>query len=184
MDRTWTLILPLLLHLPAPALGHKEPNLKHDTLLLSPQGVRVTVDYVVPAGDEARTLRRIFDQDHSGELSAGEQSALGALLLEQATHFLRVDVDGKEVTLQRERTDLQLGEGEGGRIAFTATVMAQIRLGDGEHALRITDRHKDRKETVPAVVKTDGVRLLSALMPQPSLFQGHPLEFRTLPTVP
>ena len=31
MDRTWTLILPLLLLLPAKTLGHKEPNLKHDS---------------------------------------------------------------------------------------------------------------------------------------------------------
>jgi hypothetical protein len=78
------------------------PHPRHETLRLSPDGVRLLVDYEVAAGEAALALRRAFDRDGNGALDPGEQQALTENLTKTAVLRTRLLLDGAEVPLRRE----------------------------------------------------------------------------------
>lgn len=174
------LALPLCaLLFSAAAAAHKEEFPKRDALLIEPDRLTLTVQYLVPASDEAEVLRRIFDRDRSGELNAAEQDALRHYLSVQASAFVQLRLDGKPVALREER--MELGPIGGRRDALSAVLTLSAALPvapplHGRHQLRFSDRHKDRKVLVPLRITARGLRILSSLPPLPLLSEGHAAE--------
>lgn len=172
MDRAGPVIVALLLCAPAAASAHREMYPKQDRLELSPGGVRLLLGYAVPAGDEARALRRLFDRDRDGTLGAEERAALNEHLARLALHFLSVKLDGRPLPLRRAA--VEGGPEDAERLAVTVTVEAA--LPPGAHVLRLSDRHKDRRLAVPVTVSARGVRVTSRLPPQPFVGAAQDLE--------
>ncbi len=150
---------------------------KRDRLVLTPTEIRVAIDYLVPAGDEARALREIFDRDRSGALDAAERAQLAEYLAAQATHFAALAVDDRAVPLARVAADPDLGAGGAGPLGTTVTLAAPVAL-DGEHKIKFADRHKDRRVDVPVEVAFERVALLSKLPPLPMLGADKTLELQ------
>jgi hypothetical protein len=147
-------------------------------LELTPARVRLVVDYAIAAGVEARALREIFDRDRSGAHDAAEKAQLTAYLVEQATHFASVAVDGRALALARAAAEPDFGPGADGRLGVLVTLEAAAALGGGgAHRVRLADRHKDRRVTVPVTIApSGGVTLAGAIDPQPYVFVDHPLD--------
>lgn len=165
------------------ARAHKEEFPKRDALLIEPDRVTLTVQYLVPASGEAEVLRRLFDRDRSGQLEAAEQAALRSYLSVQASAFVQLMLDGKPLPLQQERVELgPIGGGGGGRqdgLSAVLTLSAALpseALASGQHRLRLADRHKDRRVAVPLRVVARGLRVASHLPPLPLLDAGHAAE--------
>ena len=163
------------------ARAHKEEFPKRDALLIEPDRVTLTVQYLVPASDEAEVLRRLFDRDRSGQLEAAEQAALRSYLSVQASAFVQLTLDGKTLPLKQERVELG-PVGGGGRqegLSAVLTLSAALpaaALASGHHRLRLADRHKDRRVAVPLRVVARGLRVASHLPPLPLLDAGHAAE--------
>ena len=87
-------------------------------------------------------------------------------LVQQATHFVAITVDGKGAEFKIARV---VGMDEGVHVELTCAAV---------HArhVRFADRHKDRRITVPVEVALDGLELAKALPPQPFVFADHPLD--------
>jgi hypothetical protein len=153
--------------------------------VVRPGEVRVVLDYAVPGGDQAQALRRIFDRDRSGALNAREQAALRAYLIEEATHFLALEIDGVLVALRGVGEDpAPLGDGVGGgRLEVEVTLAAQVTLGDRRHRLVLSDRHKDRRQVVPVAVSIEGLQPIykEPRAPLQLLGEGRPLELELVP---
>jgi|GEM_PF-3565431 len=153
------------------AAAHVEQYPKRDRLELRPTGVRLVIDYAVPPGEDARTLRKIFDRDHSGALDADEYAALGKALGDEARRFLSLTVDGQAVSFRAETHPGPAGQGNE-RLVVELSLEANVAV---HGKLILEDRHKDRRILVPVTVVTQGVKLASL----PSLVTvstGHPLE--------
>jgi hypothetical protein len=172
MDRARFAVAMLVLCAHA-ASAHVEPFPKRDRLALSPTGARVTVEYLIPAGQDARTLRELFDRDHSGALEDGERAQLVEYLAQQATRFTTLAINGDAVTLRRESLTPAIDAHPNGPLAITVTLAAPL-TAPPRH-VRFSDRHKDRRITIPVTVALD--HLTAALPPLPTTFQDHPLEF-------
>ncbi len=163
------------------ARAHKEEFPKRDALLIESDRVTLTVQYLVPASDEAEVLRRLFDRDRSGQLEAAEQAALRSYLSVQASAFVQLTLDGKALPLKQERVELG-PVGGGGRqegLSAVLTLSAALpaaALASGHHRLRLADRHKDRRVAVPLRVVARGLRVASHLPPLPLLDAGHAAE--------
>jgi hypothetical protein len=173
MDRAGLVIA--LVALAGAALAHEEKFPKRDRLELRPDGARVVLDYAIPAGDDARALREIFDRDHSGSLDERERVQLVEYLALQASHFVELRVDGRRVALARSALEPDpIGGGTarlGVRVVLTATTPIT-------RSVQFSDRHKDRRITVPVeIVPAGGLTIASALTPQPFVFAEHPVEF-------
>jgi hypothetical protein len=84
------------------ALAHDVPHPRRELLRISPDGLRLLVDYEVAAGEPARSLRQAFDRDRSGTLDPGEQQALADHLARTATLRTELLIDGGQVPLRRE----------------------------------------------------------------------------------
>lgn len=159
----------------AVAGAHAVKYPKRDRLVLAPSEIRLVIDYLVPAGDEARALREIFDRDRSGALDDSERAALGEYLAAQASHFAALTVDDRAVPLARVAADPDLGAGGAGPLGTTVTLAARVAL-DGAHRVKLVDRHKDRRVDVPVEVVFDRVALQSKLPPLPLLGADKVLE--------
>jgi hypothetical protein len=115
------------------AAAHKSIP-KQVAVTLRRDAVEVVVEYVVE-GDVARTLRRLLPPER-----------VGAHLAREALAFLVVSVDGAPLALEQTGLHLEiLPQGYYARV----TVGAALPLRDGRHALRVVDRHKDRRVSVP-----------------------------------
>jgi len=164
------------------AAAHSEQFPKRDRLALAPSGARVVIDYSIPAGDEARALRELFDRDHSGALDERERAQLGEYLAQQAARFVALTVDGAAAALERVSAEPALGASANAGLTVTVTLAARVALGAGEHRVRFADRHKDRRVTVPVALALDGLRATTRLDPQPFVFADHPLDFTIEPS--
>jgi len=172
MDRARLAVAMLALCAHA-ASAHVEPFPKRDRLALSPTSARITIDYLIPAGEDARTLRELFDRDHSGALDDAEHAQLVEYLAQQATHFTTLTIDGAPISLHRESITPAIDPRANGPLAITVTLAAP--LATPPRHVRFADRHKDRRITIPVAVTLD--HLSAALPPLPTTFQDHPLEF-------
>jgi hypothetical protein len=154
------------------ALAHPDPYPKRDRLELRPGEVRVVLEYGFPAGDEAQALREQFDRDRSGALEPVERDAIAAYLEAQARRYLRVDGDGRTLSLSRVAGELDLGAGPKGRLAVRVTLAAATHIA---RTVQLSDRHKDPRQSVPVEVVAVGIRLDGTLPPRPVVFDGQPL---------
>lgn len=170
-----SLILGALLF-SAVASGHKEEFPKRDALLIEAGQLTLTVQYMVPASEEAEVLRRLFDRDRSGQLEAAEQAALRGYLSAQASAFVKVALDGKALQLRQERVELGPIGAQREALSATLTLSLPLSLTPGRHQLRFSDRHKDRRVQVPLRVSAPGLRLRSNLPPLPLLDEWHAAE--------
>lgn len=175
-------LLPLLPLLTAPAArAHEAGLLRRDRVVVTPDGMELIVEDLIPAGEDARALRRIFDRDRSGAIEAAEGDALGAALAGRATRFLSVQVDGRAVVLRRVEQTWDLGGGPDERLRVTVTLRGSAALSPGAHELRVSDRHPDRRRTVPLQIELRGLARTTALLPLPQLGPDSPVVFRVAP---
>jgi hypothetical protein len=157
----------------SPATAHDEKYPKRDRITLSNSTIRLTLDFAVPAGDDARALRQLFDSDRSGTLNDGESGKLTDYLVRQAANFVIVSVDGKRLTPKFEKVTAEaIGTGRE-RLGVRVEMVAPVKE---PHHVKLEDRNKDRRFNIPVEVVLDGVELKSALPPQPFVFADHPLE--------
>ena len=139
--------------------AHVERYPKRDALTIAPTGLRLTVDYLVPSGDVALALRKIFDRDHSGALDDGERAALREHLAKEATVFLRVSLDGRDVKLEPRTTIADVSGAEDERMTVHVELAATQQIAEGDHRVLVSDHHKDRRIAVPLrVTLAAGVR--------------------------
>jgi hypothetical protein len=162
--------------LAAAATAHTERHPKRDRLELSRTRARLVLDYAIPAGDDARALREIFDRDRSGALDESERLAVKKYLAAQASHFATLSVDGRGVAFAEVESLADLEPTATGRLAVRLTFEAPLALTGGSHQVRFVDRHKDRRISVPLVLVLDGLISATRLPPQPWLDEAHPLE--------
>jgi len=136
------------------AFAHDVKYPKRDRLELSALRAKLTIEYVIPPAD-APALKQIFrGRDMTGYLVA------------QATHFLALSVDGKNVQLHIDK-----------REAFDLGVRVELSAPLGKfHHVKLEDRHKDRRISVPVEVILDGLQIENSLDPQPFVFADHPLR--------
>lgn len=167
-----------LLFVSAVAAGHKEEFPKRDALLIEPGRLTLTVQYVVPASEEAEVLRHLFDRDRSGQLEGAELDALRSYLSTQASAFVKLALDGKALQLKQEQIELGPIPIDARREALSAvlTLSLPLSLSPGRHQLRFSDRHKDRRVQVPLRISGRGLRVRSNLPPLPLLDEGHVAE--------
>jgi hypothetical protein len=171
----WVLALLLM---PRPAAAHREEFPKRDQLVVTPDHVTLTIEYLIPTDEEAAVLRRLFDRDRSGSLDADEQQNLLLYLCTQATAFLRLSVDERPIALQQERSQLlPLSESKNPLMAVI-TLTAPLSLKRGRHHLHLVDRHKDRHILVPLRLSAPSIRILSPLPPLPLVNEAHPLDLQ------
>jgi len=126
---------------------------KRDKLAISPAEIRVTIDYSVSAED-ARTLRQIL------------RRPITDYLVQQATHFVVLAVDGRKTELKVVSV---VGLDEGVRVEMSAQVTHPRQV-------HFQDRHKNRRITVPVEISVEGLQLLTPLPPRPFVFADHPLD--------
>jgi hypothetical protein len=184
MDRARLAVIVVACGFASTAAAHDTKYPKRDRLELSPAGARVIVDYVIPAGDEARALRELFDRDRSGALDERERAQLAEYLAVQAARFVALSVDGAPVPFARTAIDPALGETAIAPLAVTVTLVAAVLLADGEHRVRFGDRHKDRRVDVPVALAFNRLRVTSRLEPQPFVSAAHALELSVAPVEP
>jgi hypothetical protein len=150
MERARLVVFAALL---SAALAHSIQYPKRDRLRLSTAQIRLDVDYSI-SDEDARALREIL------------RKPITDYLVQQATHFAVLTVDGVAVKLVVQRvTPMEAGV----HVELAAAVARP-------HHVRFEDRHKDRRITVPVEVVLDGLQLASPLPPQPFVFADHPLE--------
>jgi hypothetical protein len=136
------------------ALAHDVKYPKRDRLELSATRARLIIEYLVPPAD-APALKQIFRGRDPTQY-----------LVQQATAFAALTIDGKKTPLHVDKTTLfDLGV----RIELSAPIEKPRRV-------QLADRHKDRRISVPVEVVLDGLELKNALDPQPFVFADHPLE--------
>lgn len=167
------LIFFALLSSSALAHAHGVELPKRDALLIKKDRVSIRVQYVVANNDEARVLLRLFDRDRSSSLDAPERDALRAHLCRQATSFLRLELDGKPLSLIEDHAELGSDLASVDIILSAPLIEKQER---GRHQLRLFDRHKDRRVVVPVRVTGNEVRIVSQLPPLTMLDAGQALE--------
>lgn len=140
------------------ASAHRERYPKRDVLTLERTRVVLSIDYVVPRGELAAGLRRVFDRDRDGELGDKERGQLARHLAREATAFLSLTVDGRAARLTERTAMLDATGGEDERLSLHVELAADAPLDPGDHTLRLADRHKDRRISVPLAVKlTPGI---------------------------
>jgi hypothetical protein len=158
-------MLSLLLLFSCVVGAHEERYPKHDRIELSPTKIVLVLDYAVPAGEDARALRRLL----------GER--VGAHLIALATHFVAVWLDGRSVPVRQIAAAIDRGAGrDADPLGVRVTLAAEVALA-GRHTLRLADRHKDRRIAVPVTLSVERVRVVGALPPQPFVDGDHPLDF-------
>lgn len=146
------------------AFGHAIKTPKRDRVTLSRDGIVVVCEYLVGA-DDARQLRAVLQND---------RARIERYLISQATHFLRVSVEGKELALERSDARFSIDGGPASNFAVIVSMSASIALGTGARIV-LSDRHKDRGVTVPVIVEVKDALTLEPLPPQPFVFDEHPL---------
>jgi hypothetical protein len=155
------------------AAAHDENYPKRDRITLSHSTVKLTLDFAVPAGDDARALRQIFDKDRSGKLSDEEAAKLTDYLVRQTVNFVVVTVDGKRVVPKFDKVTADPPGSGRERLGVRVEMSAPVKE---PHHIKLEDRHKDRRLNIPVEVVLDGVELKSTLPPQSFVFAEHPLE--------
>jgi hypothetical protein len=163
-------VLAALLLAGTTAHAHPEPFPKRDRLELHRDRITLTIDYVIAAPDEARALADAFDRDRSGALDAEESSRLSAYLADQAAQFARVEVDGAALPWVRLSATPWLS-----RERLETRLVLEVRWAGAARRVQFSDRHKDRRVTVPVQLVSDGVDVVRGLSPGPYVFAGHPL---------
>jgi hypothetical protein len=126
---------------------------KRDKLAISPTEIRVVIEYSV-SREDARMLRQIL------------RRPITDYLVQQATHFVVLAVDGEKRAL---KTVTVVGLDEGVRVELSAEV-------NHPRQVHFQDRHKNRHITVPVEVVVEGLKVTSKLPPQPVVFADHPLD--------
>ena len=166
-------LVALALMASAVAAAHVEQYPQRDVLTLRPSGARLVISYAIPAGEDARTVRKAFDRDHDGTLDPGEYRALATALAEQARHFAALSVDDAAVTLRLVGTEPGPPGKDNERLVVEVTLEAKLDLTKA-HRVVLEDRHKDRRIQVPITVVVEKLQL--ANVPQAHVSVGHPLQ--------
>lgn len=186
MDRAGAVVAAVaVLGLGAAAQAHRVQYPKTDALHIEVRSLSLHIEYLIPSPEESGLLYRLFDRDRSGSLDEAEEHALREHLCHQAGAFVRLELDGRPLPLVRTQAELARA-GRGELLAVSLTLAATIPAGGLAHTLRLFDRHKDRALAVPVRVSTQGVRLLTTLLPLPLLVAEEPLRlrFESLPATP
>lgn len=152
------------------ALAHDIAHPRHEALRLSPAGLRLLVDYEVPAGGAARALREAFDRNHDGALDPGEQRALAEHLARTAILRTELRIDGAKVPLRRdavrpEKVDEPVSSGAllAVRVDLSAQWPAEKKLFFFFRRPRQVElRDEDQTGHVPAGVECEGCRVTGA----------------------
>ncbi len=170
-----------ILLLAASATAH-ETAPKQDEIAIGPSEVVVAIDYLVPRGPLAASLRKIFDRDHSGTLDDDEEARLGAQLVREAAGFLALTVDGQAVTMSVGAPAIDApGRGDEA-IRLHGQAVARISLADGEHTIRFADHMKDPGLRIPTIIHLQPGAIWPKRPPPRIQFldEKHPLEVRIL----
>ena len=146
-------------------LAHALEHPKREVLALAPERLVLDVAWELPPGDEASELRRLFDGDRDGTLSAAEADRAAAWVADAATAFLSLAVDGVPVAPAREAVR---GHGLRGRTADDSGLLVVVRLAaalpppSGVRVVRLADRDRDASKHVPVRVELHGLALAGA----------------------
>ncbi|MBN2497124.1 MAG: hypothetical protein JXR96_21205 [Deltaproteobacteria bacterium] len=132
-----------------PCAAHEGYHLRSHRCLLKPDGLHYAIQYLLPAGDEARLSRRRLDANADGHLDSGERDAGLDAIQRELLSGLRVELDGVELkprVLRRESTGL---EGPAERSDFISASVQLVFDLDGGRAGQVR-RLVLRDQPVPA----------------------------------
>ncbi len=170
-------LVAVLLMSSAVAAAHVEQFPQRDTLELRPSGARLIISYAIPAGEDARTLRKVFDRNHDGALDVAEYRALATAMADQARHYASLTVDGTPVAMAPIGSNPGPPGKDNERLVVEVTLEAAQDLTKARRII-LQDRHKDRRILVPVTVVVEKLQLASVTAANVSV--GHPLELDLL----
>lgn len=156
--------------------AHQLPHPKIDEIILTPQGVLAGIRYTLPAGDEPKSLRRLFDENKNGEVDAQEAERLLDYLEISLLSSLTVRLDGERLLLERavRRGVAIAGQSDrGSEMGIELILKSKEPIAYGLHTIEIFDRGPSLQAPVPvSILWKDGLLPLLASFGQIDFVAG------------
>lgn len=159
--------------------AHTLAHTRRDTVTVSELQVAIVAGYDSPPGADSRQLRRTFDRDADGALSAEEAEAAEGWLAARATARLRLWVDGAPAALTLGASEVHgldepVGSGRSLQIAVTLTAPLPSAAARPALTLILEDEELGRREAIALTARDEGPRRLLAaeLVPRDAASQA------------
>lgn len=165
--------------------GHSLAHPKREVVRIEREKVLVEVSYELAPGDDAGSIRRLFDKNRDGILEPSEVKGATEFLARVATLFLELSIDGVPAKPVREEVR---SHGLQGRTDDTSAAAILVRLSlpwptltAAPRVLRLADRDRDVSVHVPVHLEPgEGVLVVGAAggVPgeAPALAEGAAIE--------
>ena len=131
----WFTTLCLSLHA-VDAIAHDHASDRRMFLQVNEDALVALVFYELPASDDVKVLRRVFDHNHDGVLSEAERAALAHKLARDATALLQVERDQQPLGTESLDWELEGASNEGGSLLLVLHLVFDAG-GAGRYSLQL-----------------------------------------------